>query len=91
MIFVTPQSETRKLTPKLLRTIYSLKRLTETEAKAIRPLTISIKPVGSSNSKITFVKQMAVAKFKEETFRILNDLSPHQNLRRGQLVKIVTN
>jgi len=90
MIFVTRPTKSRQLLTSITNTIYSLRTLREQEAAKIRPFRIVVKAVGRGDSVTSFVEKMALSKFKEETFRILNDLGPKDNIRIGQLVKIVT-
>jgi len=91
MLFLTPVSKIRQLSVGLRGTIYSLHHMSESEASAIKPYRIIVKAVRAGDTVTSFVRQMAVADFREETFRILNGLSSMEELRIGQLVKIVVN
>ena len=90
LLFVIPLTKSRQLLPGLRNTIFSLHTLTNEEAKTIRPLRIIVKAVNEGESITSYVEKMALPKFKEETFRVLNDLGPKDNIRIGQLLKIVT-
>ena len=91
MLFLTPRQKRSQLSSRLRRTTYSLRTIGDQEAKSIRPLRISVKAVSAGNTVRSFVSKMVLADFREETFRVLNGLSSMEELRTGQLVKIVTN
>ena len=89
-IFLTPTNLTDSLEQNLTQTIYSLRNLSVTEAKNFRPYRLSIKAVHTGDSVKKFAKLMSINKFKEETFRVLNGLTMSEKLRKGRLVKIVS-
>ena len=89
LLFVTPRLKTRQLSPELRRTIFSLRTLSDQEASAITPATIRVKAVNADETIKSVIQQMALTNFREQTFRVLNDLGPNENLRTGQLIKIV--
>ena len=91
MLFFTPQQLTKQLSTSLQRTTFSLRTISAREAKATRPWRIKIRPVRAGDTVALFSRQMAVDDFKEETFRVLNGLKPNDELRTGQLVKVVVN
>ena len=91
MLFVTPIQKMRQLSSRLRDTVFSLNHISNREASSIRPFRINVKAVHAGDTVRSFVRQMAVADFKEETFRILNGLGATAGLRTGQLVKIVAN
>ncbi len=90
MLFVTPKRLTNQLSTGLRRTTFSLRTISDREAAAIKPWRLKIRPVRAGDTVAGFIRQMAVNDFKEETFRVLNGLGPNDQLRTGQLVKIVT-
>jgi predicted Zn-dependent protease len=46
--------------------------------------------VRTGDTAQTFVRMMRIDDFKEETFRVMNGLKTGVSLRRGKLVKIVS-
>ena len=89
LLFVTPRLKTRQLSSELRRTTFSLRTLSNREASAITPATIRVKAVNADETIESIIQQMALTSFREQTFRVLNDLGPNENLRTGQLIKIV--
>lgn len=70
--------------------VASLHRLGDEEAKALRPLRlhrITIKP-GDTVSSMAL--KMSAFDDPEKTFRLLNGMGPHDGLRAGDSVKIIT-
>ena len=91
LLFVTPRLKTFQLSSKLRRTMFSLRSINDQEASAIKPKTIRVKAISADDTIKSLVQQMGLTRLKEQTFRVLNDLGTNENLRLGQLVKIVTN
>ncbi len=88
-LFFTPRQLTKQLATVLQRTTFSLRTISDREATTTRPWRLKILPVRAGDTVARFSRQMAVNKFKEKTFRLLNGLGPDDRLRAGQLVKIV--
>ena len=89
MLFFTPQHLTKQLSTGIQRTTFSLRAISAREASATRPWRLKIRPVRAGDTVAGFSQIMAVNNFKEETFRVLNGLGPNDQLRTGQLVKVV--
>ena len=89
-MFLTPVNLTERLSLGLRRTTFSLRSISFGEAQKFRPSRILVKPVKANDGVQTFVRQMSIADFKEETFRVINGLSANDGLRRGKLVKIIS-
>ncbi len=88
-MFLTPMNLTDRLSLGLRQTTFSLRSISFTEAQQFKPARILIKPVRGGDAVQTFVRQMDISDFKEETFRVINGLNANDNLRRGKLVKII--
>jgi predicted Zn-dependent protease len=73
----------------LANLVKSFRRLTEAEARAVKPLRIRIATVRPGDTVETLAAGMAFSDFKVERFRVLNGLGPKQQLTPGMLVKIV--
>jgi predicted Zn-dependent protease len=67
----------------------SFRRLSASEAAAIKPKRIKIVTVGNADSIAGFAQRMAFSDYREERFRALNGLQPGDKLTPGQRVKIV--
>ena len=90
LLFFTPRHLTNKLSDSLQRTTYSLRTISAQEASATRPRLLKIQPVRAGETVAGFTNLMAVNDYKEETFRVLNGLGPNEEVRTGQLVKVIT-
>ena len=89
LLFFTPRNLTKQLSTAFQRTTFSLRTISAREAAATRPWRLKIRPVRAGDTVAGLSQQMAVNNFKEETFRVLNGLRPEDQLRAGQLVKLV--
>jgi predicted Zn-dependent protease len=89
-VFLTRPNQTQNLSRSLRQTTFSLRNISDAEARNIRPRRLLIKPVRTGDTAQTFVRMMRIDDFKEETFRVMNGLKTGVSLRRGKLVKIVS-
>ncbi len=89
-MFQTPPRMTSRLSLGLRQTTFSLRQITNAEANDVKYQRIEFRTVRAGETVQTYVNQMAVKKFPEETFRVMNGLNPGQGLVAGQKVKIVT-
>jgi predicted Zn-dependent protease len=89
-MFQTPPRMTNRLSLGLRQTTFSLRPISSAEANAVKYQRIEFRTVRAGETVQTYVNQMAVKKFPEETFRVMNGLKPGQGLTAGQRVKIVT-
>ena len=89
-MFLTPVNFTDRLSLGLRKTTFSLRSISFTEAQQSKPTRILVKPVRAGDGIQTFIRQMNIDDFKEETFRVINGLAANDNLRRGKLVKIIS-
>ena len=68
---------------------YSFNRMTKAEKNSIRPYRIKIITSRSGESVASLSKRMAYDDFKEERFRVLNNLKPRDKVAPNRLYKIV--
>ena len=87
--FITKPSETLRLAEGLRRTTYSLRRLSEKEANAIRPLRIRIRTVKPGDTAIALAQQYPIERFQNEWFRLLNNVKTTEKFKSGQKVKMI--
>ncbi len=90
MIFLTPPSLTGPLETDLRRTTHSFRRLTATEAQAIKPLRVEVVTVREGDTVESLAARMPFEGYRVERFRALNGLPPGARLSPGDRVKIVT-
>jgi predicted Zn-dependent protease len=88
-VFLTPPSLTARLAEELQRTTYSLRRLSEQEAAALKGLHIRVVEVRPGDSVETLAQRMVVESRPVDRFRVLNALEPEMALRPGEKVKII--
>ena len=88
--FTTKTRYTQKLASKLREITYSLRSISHAEARKISPNRILVKSVGAEDTVQSFSKQMSINNLKEDTFRVINGLKSNQNLRKGQLIKVIS-
>ena len=67
----------------------SLRRITPTEAAAIRPRIIDVVTVGPGDTPQSLARRMAYRDFQLERFLSLNGLASNSRLTPGQKVKVV--
>jgi predicted Zn-dependent protease len=89
-IYLTRVNQTQKLDASLRETTYSLRNISVSEAQKIRPNRIIVKAVATKDTVKKISSLMSIDSFREETFRVINGLKPSENLRQGQLIKIIS-
>ncbi len=67
----------------------SFRRMTASEASAIRPRYVRVVTVGSGDTVRSLAQRMAYPDNQLERFLVLNRLSANASLRAGERVKIV--
>ena len=88
-LFVSPPRDTARLDEGFRRTAYSFRRLSASEARALKPLRIRVVEVQPGDTVDRLAARMAVSEFKREWFEVLNGLPPNARLTPGGLVKLV--
>ncbi len=84
-----PQGAGQALVEDLKRTTYSFRRMTASEKQSIRPYRLDIVTAGAGDTVASLARRMAFDDLKEERFRVLNNLSAGEQVRAGQLYKVV--
>ena len=69
--------------------IRSFRRLTDSEAAALRPRVIDVVTVGAGDTLQSMARRMAFSSYQLERFLVINDRDANQPLRPGEKVKIV--
>ncbi len=88
-IFATPPARTAAYSRQFRETTYSFRKLSGSEATGYPPKRIKAVTVGAGDTVESLARKMAVEKFAEEHFRVLNGLAERGDVRQGQKVKIV--
>jgi len=88
-IFLTPSSRTGALSKELRRTTYSFRRISEREAKNLRPLRISVVTVRRGDTLESLAARLPVERFRLELFEALNGITRGQRLKPGQKIKLI--
>jgi predicted Zn-dependent protease len=87
---ITPTKVTKSRDAGLRDTIMSFRKLSQSEAAALKPLRIRIVTAGPGDSVSSLASRMAFSDFREERFRVLNALGTSGQVMAGQRYKIVT-
>jgi predicted Zn-dependent protease len=67
----------------------SLRRMTEAEARAVRPRKVDIITAGRSDTVASLANRMAFSTYQADRFRVLNGLGANGEVRPGQKIKLV--
>lgn len=90
LLFLTPPSRTQAEATEHQRTTYSFRKLTASEADAIKPLRIRVVMAETNDTADKLAQRMATDRFQREWFEALNGLPPGGQVQPGRLVKIVS-
>lgn len=88
-VLITPAAKTSKYAPRLGQMTGSFRKLSASEAAAIRSLRIRVITVQPGDTVSSLAGRMEVWEYREELFRALNGLGDGETLTSGQRVKIV--
>jgi len=88
--FATPPTLTASLSAELRRTAYSFRPLTETDARAFKPLRLRVHTVGPGDTVDRLAARLPFDDYRHERFEILNGLGRGAGLAPSSRVKIVT-
>ena len=88
--FATPPQKTRELSIPFRQMIASFRRLGVGQVANLRPLRLRVVEVAPGDTVESLAARMPFNDFRSERFQVLNGLRSGENLRPGQLVKIVT-
>ncbi|WP_370154223.1 M48 family metalloprotease [Ferrovibrio sp.] len=88
-VVIAPAGGLAKIEAAMIRSVNTLKYLSEAEAKAVRPLRLKVVPVRPGDTEQAFADRLPFARLKLEQFRVLNGLRTGETIQPGQRVKIV--
>lgn len=84
-VAITPSGQMRVFDPMFA----SVRRMTDSEARGVRPRRVDIVTVGRGDTVATLASRMAFSTFQADRFRVLNGLGANAVLTPGQKVKVV--
>lgn len=86
---IAPAGGLQRIEPDMIRSVNTLKYLTEQEATAIKPLKLRVVPVQPGDTSESVAAKLPFARYKLEQFRVLNGLRDGEEIKPGQRIKIV--
>lgn len=90
LVFIGPSQVMRRQQEALRRTTYSLRRIDEAEAAAIKPYRLRMHRVEPGDTVASLSKWMPEGRDPEARLRVLNGLAPGQEPAVGQLLKYIS-
>jgi predicted Zn-dependent protease len=88
-LILTPTQLTAGLGEDMRRMTFSFRRLSGSEAAALKPLRVRTHKVNPGETAVSLAATMPFDELRTERFQALNGLKPGEELRPGQLVKII--
>ena len=89
LLFLTLPAHTARLTNDLKRTTYSFRELSAAEAAQVLPLRLTVTRVRAGETVASLSRDLPYGRHNEDWFRLLNRMGPRDQLREGQVVKMV--
>ena len=89
-MFLSPGGASAAQARAAKETVESFRQLRPAEAASYKPKRIEIVEVRSGDNKARLARDMDVADFKEEQFSVLNGLESNEQLKEGDLIKLIT-
>ncbi|NQV44493.1 MAG: M48 family metalloprotease [Rhodospirillales bacterium] len=88
LVFLTPTDKFDEMADGLKRMTYSFRRLTETEAAAVKPLRIEVEAAQSGDTPETLSNRMSIDEFSLEWFNLINKNHRKDSYSAGDRVKL---
>ena len=89
LVFLTPTDAFDQMADGLKRMTYSVKRLTDAEAEAVKPLRIQVETTVSGDTPESLSHRMAVDEFNLEWFDLINTNNRKDDYSEGERVKLI--
>ena len=86
---IAPAGGLSRIEQDMIRSVNTLKYLSEQEAAAIKPLRLRVVPVQPGDTSESVAAKLPFARYKLEQFRVLNGLREGEEIKPGQRIKIV--
>ncbi|MDH3335784.1 MAG: hypothetical protein OEL50_03985, partial [Rhodospirillaceae bacterium] len=68
---------------------YSFRKLTETEAKNVKPYRIKLYKIRANDTPASLSAMLEVSEFKDEWMEVLNSIKPDSKLVPGATIKLI--
>ncbi|MGY8997830.1 MAG: M48 family metalloprotease [Alphaproteobacteria bacterium] len=88
-VFIAPSNLAGNLARDFQRTTYSFRKLSSSEANALRPLRIRVVEVRNGDTIDSLSRRMDIAELPRDHFMVLNDIGSNADLQPGMLVKLI--
>lgn len=88
-VFICPSNIAGNLARDFQRTTYSFRKLSSSEANALRPLRIRVVEVRSGDTIDSLARRMDIDELPRDHFMVLNDIQSNADLQAGMLVKLI--
>ncbi|WP_341897787.1 M48 family metalloprotease [Ferrovibrio terrae] len=88
-VIMAPVGGLAKIDPAMIRSINTLKHLSEAEANAVQPVQLKVVKVGSGDTVETYAKTAPLGSYAAEQLRVLNALQPGEQPKPGERFKTV--
>ncbi|MCP5432842.1 MAG: M48 family metalloprotease [Alphaproteobacteria bacterium] len=88
-LILVPRSAVSSMNPTLQSLTSSFRRLSASEAANVKPFHIQIHTVRSGDTVASLSARMAMSEFRDDWFRVLNDIEAGAPLQAGRKVKLV--
>jgi predicted Zn-dependent protease len=88
-VIIAPPGGLSKIEPAVIRSVNTLKHLSEAEAKAVRPVRLKVVQVGSGDTVESYAAKTPLGRYAAEQLRVLNALQDGQQPKPGERFKTV--
>ncbi|MDH5773166.1 MAG: M48 family metalloprotease [Rhodospirillaceae bacterium] len=89
LLFITDPTKTAELNLPLRNTTYSFRKLSEAEAKRIKPYIIKLYKIRPNDTPASLSAMLEVNEFKDEWMEVLNAIKPDSKLVPGTTIKLI--
>ncbi|MDH5488709.1 MAG: M48 family metalloprotease [Rhodospirillaceae bacterium] len=89
LLFITDPIKTAELNLPLRNATYSFRKLTETEAKSVKPYRIKLYKIRANDTPASLSAMLEVSEFKDEWMEVLNAIKPDSVLAPGTTIKLI--
>lgn len=90
LLFLSIPNRTQNLSAGFQRTTYSLRQMTDAEARAVQPLKLDVVTLRDGDTQDSLAAKFPFPDFRVERFRALNGLQPGEMPPPGVRVKVVS-
>lgn len=88
-VIIAPPGGLSKIEPAVIRSVNTLRHLSEAEAKAVKPVRLKVVTVGSGDTVEKYAAATPLGRYAAEQLRVMNALSDGEQPRAGEKFKTV--